>query len=113
MLVSNTTVWPLYGERAASGFERAGFRVVPHVVGDGERFKRLAEVERAVGAAAVAELERGEPVVALGGGVVGDLAGLVAALYMRGTPLVQSSAARVWPAAPPVGAIASTGWPTW
>jgi 3-dehydroquinate synthase len=89
MLVSNTTVWPLYGERAASGFERAGFRVVPHVVGDGERFKRLAEVERAVGAAAGAELERGEPVVALGGGVVGDLAGLVAALYMRGTPLVQ------------------------
>lgn len=89
MIVSNPTVWALYGERTVAGFERAGFRVVPHLIGDGERFKRLTEVERAVGAAASAELERSEPVVALGGGVVGDLAGLVAAMYMRGTPLVQ------------------------
>ena len=89
LVVSNPTVWPLYGDRLRSSFERAGFRVARHLTGDGERFKRLAEVERAVGAAVAAELERGEPVVALGGGVVGDLAGLVAALYMRGTPLVQ------------------------
>ncbi len=89
MIVSNDTVWSLYGDRVLSGFERAGFRVVRHLVGEGERFKRLAEVERAVGAAAGAELERSEPIVALGGGVVGDLAGLVSALYMRGTPFVQ------------------------
>src|SRR6185295_5147982 len=69
MLVSNSTVWSLYGERTLSGLERAGFRVVRHVVGEGERFKRLVEVERAVGAAIAAELERGEPIVALGGGV--------------------------------------------
>jgi 3-dehydroquinate synthase len=89
MILSNDTVWPLYGERLDASLRRAGFRVVRHLVGDGERFKRLLEVERAVGAAVAAELERGEPIVALGGGVVGDLAGLVAALYMRGTPFVQ------------------------
>lgn len=87
-VVSNPTVWALYGERARASFERAGLRVAYHLIGDGERFKRLSEVERAVGAMAAARHERGEPVVALGGGVVGDLAGLVAALYMRGTPFV-------------------------
>jgi 3-dehydroquinate synthase len=89
MVVSNDTVWALYGERLASSLARAGFRTVTHLVGDGERFKRLSEVERAVGAGVAAGLERGEPIVALGGGVVGDLAGLVAALYMRGTHFVQ------------------------
>jgi 3-dehydroquinate synthase len=89
LVVSNATVWRLYGAAAAASFEGAGFRVISHLIGDGERFKRLSEVERAIGAAAEAELERSDPVVALGGGVVGDLAGLVSALYMRGTPFVQ------------------------
>jgi 3-dehydroquinate synthase len=88
MIVSNHAVWTLYGDRQLGSLGRAGFGVVCHLIGDGERFKRLAEVERAVGAAAGSGLERGEPVVALGGGVVGDLAGLVAALYMRGTPFI-------------------------
>jgi 3-dehydroquinate synthase len=88
MIVSNHTVWTLYGDRLLGSLERSGFGAVCHLIGDGERYKRLAEVERAVGAAAGAGLERGEPIVALGGGVVGDFAGLVAALYMRGTPFV-------------------------
>jgi 3-dehydroquinate synthase len=88
MIVSNHTVWTLYGDRLLESLGRSGFRVVCHLIGDGERFKRLSEVERTVGAAADSGLERGEPIVALGGGVVGDLAGLVAALYMRGTPFV-------------------------
>jgi NAD(P)-dependent dehydrogenase (short-subunit alcohol dehydrogenase family) len=78
----------LYGDRLLESFGRSGFGVVCHLIGDGERFKRLAEVERVVGVAAGAGLERGEPIVALGGGVIGDLAGLVAALYMRGTPFI-------------------------
>jgi len=88
LVVSNTTVWPLYGARVRAGLESAGFDVVVHLVDDGERFKRLAEVERAIGAAVSGDLERGDPVIAVGGGVVGDLAGLVAALFMRGTPVV-------------------------
>ncbi len=89
MLVSNSTVWPLYGPGVETSFEGAGFRVVRHVIGDGERFKRLTEIERAIAVASAGELERWDAVVALGGGVVGDLAGLVSAMYMRGTPFVQ------------------------
>jgi 3-dehydroquinate synthase len=89
LVVSNPTVWALYGERLSESLAVAGFTVAVHLIGDGERFKKLGELERAVGTAAAAELERGDPVVALGGGVVGDLAGLVSALYMRGTPFVQ------------------------
>jgi 3-dehydroquinate synthase len=88
MIVSNPTVWPLYGDRLFSSFQRAGFRVTRHLIGDGERYKRLSEVEKAIGTATEARMGRGEPVVALGGGVVGDLAGLVSALYMRGTPFI-------------------------
>jgi len=89
LVVSNSTVWPLYGKPVLASLEASGFRVVVHTIGDGERFKRLSEVERVIGTAAAAGLERGDPIVALGGGVVGDLAGLVSALYMRGTPFVQ------------------------
>lgn len=89
LVVSNPTVWALYGERLSESLTVAGFTVAAHLIGDGERFKKLGELERAVGTAATAELERADPVVALGGGVVGDLAGLVSALYMRGTPFVQ------------------------
>lgn len=89
LVISNPTVWALYGERVQESLGDAGYAVAVHLMGDGERFKKLGELERAIGSAALAELERGDPVVALGGGVVGDLAGLVAALYMRGTPFVQ------------------------
>lgn len=89
LVVSNPTVWALYGGRVGESLGDAGFAVSAHLIGDGERYKKLGELERAVGTAAEAELERVDPVVALGGGVVGDLAGLVSALYMRGTPFVQ------------------------
>lgn len=89
MIVSNNTVWTLYGNRLQESLQRAGLSTSEHLIGDGERYKTLTEAERALGTAIGAGLERGQPVVALGGGVVGDLAGLVAALYMRGTPFIQ------------------------
>lgn len=89
LVITNSTVRELYGARVIASLQASGYSVFVHEIGDGERFKRLAELERAVGAAAAAELERSDPIVALGGGVVGDLAGLVSALYMRGTPFVQ------------------------
>lgn len=89
LLISNPTVWSHYGERVQASLEANGFAVAVHTIGDGERFKRLPEVERAIGTATSAGIERSDPVIALGGGVVGDLAGLVSALYMRGTPFVQ------------------------
>lgn len=89
LVISNPAVWSLYGERVRASLHAAGYAVSAHRIGDGERFKRLSEFDRAISAAAAAEIERGDPIVALGGGVVGDLAGLVSALYMRGTPFVQ------------------------
>jgi len=77
-------------ERAAASLAGAGLRVVSVVVPSGERSKRLAEVERLASAAARAGLRRADAVLALGGGVVGDLAGFAAASYQRGVRLVQA-----------------------
>jgi 3-dehydroquinate synthase len=77
-------------ERAGASLAGAGLRVVPAAVPSGERSKGLAEVERLASAAARAGLRRADAVVALGGGVVGDLAGFVAASYQRGVRLVQA-----------------------
>ncbi|MDX6647011.1 MAG: 3-dehydroquinate synthase [Miltoncostaeaceae bacterium] len=74
-------------EPLAAGLEQAGLRVVPAPVPPGEGSKSLAEVERLCRLAARAGLRRADAVLALGGGVVGDLAGFVAASYQRGVRL--------------------------
>jgi 3-dehydroquinate synthase len=89
LLVSDTNVWPLYGPRALESLRGAGLSASESVFPSGEASKRLATVERACEAALEAGLDRSSAIVALGGGVVGDLAGLVAALYMRGIAHVQ------------------------
>lgn len=89
LLVTNPTVNRLYGKAAADSLARAGFRVTVAEVGDGEEYKTLATAEELYDRAFAAELDRKSPVIALGGGVVGDVAGFVAATYMRGVPFVQ------------------------
>jgi 3-dehydroquinate synthase len=89
LVVSDTNVRPLYGERAMESLRGAGCEPAEAVIEAGEPAKRLATVERLCEAALGAGLDRSGAVVALGGGVVGDVAGLVAALYMRGVPHVQ------------------------
>jgi 3-dehydroquinate synthase len=89
LLVTNPTVRALYGCQVETALANSRFEVICAELGDGERYKNLAGVESIIGTALAGSLERGEPVVALGGGVVGDLGGLVAALYLRGTPVVQ------------------------
>ena len=88
-LVSNRRVFELYGERAVESLRGAGFWVARWMMGDGERFKTLRTAERALGFLSESRLERGDAVVALGGGVVGDLAGFAAAVYLRGVRFVQ------------------------
>ncbi|MGQ9531226.1 MAG: 3-dehydroquinate synthase [Desulfotomaculales bacterium] len=88
LLVSDEQVWALHGARVRNSLENAGFRVVPAVVPPGEEQKDLARAEELYDLAYGGGLDRTCPVVALGGGVVGDLAGFVAATYMRGVPLV-------------------------
>lgn len=88
-VISNKTVFDLYGKEAADSLRRGGFTVKHFLVGDGERQKSFRSLERIVAFFAKNGLQRNDVVVALGGGVVGDLAGFAAAVYLRGVPLVQ------------------------
>lgn len=89
MLVSDDVVGPLYRDRLAASLERAGIAVSHHEVAHGEASKSAPVLLSLVDAILDAELERGDAVVALGGGVVGDLAGFAAAIVRRGMPFVQ------------------------
>ena len=89
-LVSNPRVFGLYGARAVAALRGAGFEVAHWLMPEGERFKTLRTAGRALGFFAEFGLERSDAVVALGGGVVGDLAGFAAAVYLRGVPVVQA-----------------------
>jgi 3-dehydroquinate synthase len=89
-VVSNARVFGLYGERAVASLRGAGFEVSHWLMGEGERFKTLRTAERALEFLSESGLERSDAVVALGGGVVGDLAGFAAALYLRGVAFVQA-----------------------
>lgn len=88
-LISDTNVLRLYGAAARASLEAAGLTVVTRPIEPGEASKRPEVLLELVGELVAAGLGRRDVVVALGGGVVGDLAGLVAALFMRGIDLVQ------------------------
>ena len=89
LLVSDGNV-PGLARRARASLQGAGLRVIGASVPPGEGSKSLAQVERLARLAAEAGLRRSDAVVALGGGVVGDLAGFVAASYQRGVRLVHA-----------------------
>ena len=88
-IVTDANVAPHHLDRATSVLERAGFAVVSHVVAPGEGSKSLATTAELYDRMLGGGIERGDVVVALGGGVVGDLAGYVAATVLRGVGLVQ------------------------
>ncbi|MFC1462648.1 3-dehydroquinate synthase [Verrucomicrobiota bacterium] len=89
LLVSDSNVDPLYGDRCEEQLSALGCSVARSVVPAGEESKSLARVEALYTEALAAGLERTSVIVALGGGMVGDLAGFVAATYLRGIGLVQ------------------------
>ena len=88
-VVTNDVVAPLYGERLRIALEKAGARVTQIVVKDGEETKSWQGLSRVFDALLQALCGRDTLIVALGGGVVGDLAGFAAATYQRGVPFVQ------------------------
>lgn len=88
-LVSDTAVWPLYGEAAARSLISAGFKVVSYVFPEGEASKNGETYLSLLSFLAENHLTRSDTVIALGGGVVGDLAGFAAATYLRGIRLIQ------------------------
>lgn len=89
LIVTDSNVAPLYLERLESALQEQGYRTVTHIVPAGEQSKSLQEYEKVMTTAIQGGLDRNSAVVALGGGVVGDLAGYVAATYMRGVTFVQ------------------------
>ncbi len=85
-VVTNETIAPLHGEKLCAALPNA----VLVTMQDGERYKTMETVTQLCRDLANAGLDRGSTVIALGGGVVGDTAGFVAASYMRGIRLVQA-----------------------
>jgi 3-dehydroquinate synthase len=88
-IVTNDTVAPLHLERLAGPLEAAGVACVRIVVPDGEDHKDWATLDRVIGELLAHRCDRYTAIVALGGGVVGDLAGFAAATYQRGVPYIQ------------------------
>ena len=89
LVVTDTNVAPHYLERTENSLKSAGFSVISEIIPEGEPSKNLVNYEKLLRRMAAAHLTRADTVVALGGGVTGDLAGFAAASYLRGIRLVQ------------------------
>ena len=89
-IVTNATVAPLYLAALQGALEERGVRVVGITVPDGEAFKTWETLNRIFDALLEHRCERGTALIALGGGVIGDLAGFAAAVYQRGVPYIQA-----------------------
>ncbi|HXH64923.1 MAG TPA: 3-dehydroquinate synthase [Mariprofundaceae bacterium] len=89
LVVSNAVVAPLYLERVRQSLADAGWQVSACTLPDGEEHKNMQQWGSIIDALMQAKLARNEPVVALGGGVIGDMVGFAAACYRRGIPFVQ------------------------
>ena len=89
MIVSDDVVYPLYGETLKISMEAKGFACSTFVFPNGEERKRLSTVEALIEQMAAEHFSRSDIIVALGGGVVGDMAGFAAAIFLRGISYVQ------------------------
>ncbi len=87
-LISNKKVLAFYGPAVTKSLRAHGFSVSHWLMGDGEHHKSIETADQALRFLAEAGLERSDGVVSLGGGVVGDLAGFVASVYLRGLPFI-------------------------
>jgi 3-dehydroquinate synthase len=88
-VVTDRVVASFYLERVQAAIERAGGQVVPIVIDDGEQAKGWATLDHVIDSLLAARCGRDSVIVALGGGVVGDLAGFAAAVYQRGIAFLQ------------------------
>ena len=89
LLVTNPTVGALYGPVVRRSLDDAGLKVFYVEIPDGEEHKTLDTAARLYDRAFAAGLDRDCPLIALGGGVIGDITGFAAATYLRGVPFVQ------------------------
>lgn len=88
-IVTDMHVWPLHGQQLQNELKQAGFYVCPFVLRPGEERKNCYTYLDILDCLAENGLTRSDCIIALGGGVVGDLAGFAAATYLRGIPYIQ------------------------
>lgn len=88
-IISDSTVWPLYGQAAKDSLQKAGYDTVSFVFPAGEESKNSSVYLQILNFLAENQLTRSDCLIALGGGVVGDMTGFVAATYLRGIAYVQ------------------------
>lgn len=88
-IVTNTTVAPLYLETLSQTLQGAGVTVIPIILPDGEAYKNSDTLNLIYDALLQNRCERSTTLIALGGGVIGDLTGYAAATYLRGVPFIQ------------------------
>lgn len=89
MIISDTNVFPIYGEIVSKSLKDSGFEVYSHIFPAGEKSKRLSTIAQMYDSLADNGFSRRDFIVALGGGVTGDMAGFAAATYQRGIDFVQ------------------------
>ncbi|MBD2776016.1 3-dehydroquinate synthase [Iningainema tapete] len=89
LLVSNPMIYKHYGERASASLKAAGFEVSELTLPPGERYKTPNSVQKIYDTALENRIERSSTMVALGGGVIGDMTGFAAATWLRGINFVQ------------------------
>jgi 3-dehydroquinate synthase len=89
VIVSNTTVAPLYLGQLSNDLVANGVQVQSVILPDGEQYKSGESLNKIYDALLTARSERNTPLIALGGGVIGDITGFAAATYLRGVPFIQ------------------------
>ena len=88
-IITNTTVAPLYLEKLSQSLREAAVTIISIILPDGEAYKNSETLNHIYDALLQNRCERSTTLVALGGGVIGDLAGYAAATYLRGVPIIQ------------------------
>lgn len=89
LIITDTNIAPLYADKIKKILKTIGFDAKIAIIDAGEQSKSLATAEKLYTIAINHRLDRKSPIIALGGGVVGDLAGFIAATFMRGVPFIQ------------------------
>lgn len=88
-LISNPTVYGFYGKEVSAAIRASGHDLTEVLIPDGEEYKSLADTEKIYEALLKAKLDRKSALIALGGGVIGDITGFAASTYMRGIDFIQ------------------------
>ena len=89
LIVTNTVVGPLYSDKLRAVLESNGVEVFEVVLPDGEEFKTMDVLMKIIDAAMDSKLDRKSTMIALGGGVIGDMCGFAASIYQRGIKFIQ------------------------